>query len=140
MGKHSDVGQSQRLVVFVGDDAREVTIAFLHTFHIDLTFCPMDSHPDGIETDHLANSLGHRLAFDARRDAEVLQIVVEEVDRIARLRVVQLAQGFVERNIGKLTRDALGLARETSDETGEEEEYAFHSLISQSVCYPSVPR
>ena len=117
-----------------------MVIAFLHTFHTDHVICPIDSHPDGIEADHLTNGLGHRLAFDAGCDTEVLQVVVEEVDCIARLLVIQLTQGFVKRNIGKLARDALGLTRETYDETGKEEHYSSHSIISQSVCYPSIPR
>ena len=127
--EHSDVGQSQRLVVFVGDDAREVTIAFLHTFHIDLTFCPMDSHSDGIEPNHLTNSLRHRLFLDAGRDTKVLQIIIEEIDRIARLRVIQLTQCLVKRHIIEFARDTLSLTRENSYETGHNEKQSSHSLF-----------
>ena len=74
--EHRNVGQSQRLLGFVHDDACEVTISFLHTFQIDLMSLTIHGHSDGIESYHLANSLGHCFVLDAGRYAEILQVII----------------------------------------------------------------
>ena len=65
----------------------------------------------------------------AGRDTKVLQIIIEEIDRIARLRVIQLTQCLVKRHIIEFARDTLSLTRENSYETGHNEKQSSHSLF-----------
>ena len=76
--EQSDVSVGYGLPLFVDDGALVAVCGFLRT--LDGDFCAVDAHADGIEAYHLADGIGHGLTTNGGGDAEVLQLVVEEID------------------------------------------------------------
>ena len=73
-----------------------MAICLVGTLHIDFSVVGLHGHADGVEAYHLLDGIGQFLVLDGGCDAEVLQLVVEEVDDVLRLLVVQLEQGLAE--------------------------------------------
>ena len=72
------VGVSNGLTMLVNDVALVAWGSLLQTFNNNLL--AINRHADGIEAYHLTDSIWHGLAMHGGGDAEVLQLVVEEVD------------------------------------------------------------
>jgi hypothetical protein len=79
----------------------------LRAFHGD-ELVVGDGHRDGVEADELADGVGHGQVPDVGRRAEVLQLVVDEVDGVLVLQRVQRLQGSGHGDVLERMADALG--------------------------------
>ena len=68
-------------------------------------------HGDGVEAYELAYGGGYRLVLHVCADAEVLKVVVDEVDCVAVCLVAEQAQGLGHGHVVEVVAHALGLHR-----------------------------
>ena len=103
------VGIGDGLPRFVDNRAYVARVGLLNALHEDFPSVIVVgcADADRVKSYHLTDGIGHGLSVDRGGDAEVLQLVVEEVDGVVRLLDGQLAQGVGNGLILIFSGDAL---------------------------------
>ena len=97
--------------MLIDHHALEAVLGLEDGFDVDFAvFLP--GHLDGIETDHLADGVGHGLVLDRGRHLVVLQVVIDEDDLVAAGVLLQVLEGIAHRHVTDGVRDTLCSGRE----------------------------
>ena len=108
---HDDVGILQRPSFLINEAPDEAAFGLEDGFDVDFVVLP-PGHLDGIETNHLADGVGHGLVLDRGRHLVVLQVVIDEDDLVAACVLLQIFQGIAHRHVTEGVRDTLCNSRE----------------------------